>query len=169
MTWVIRLKSRQFVERYLISLITKIISLILFWVVVTLKIFFSLLWFKWISKASNLTLRQAKIFNLWLFCLKEKAKASGFPEILLQRLHCKYPENPLTPESDGDWHIIYPNSIIPWITQLGNEDKGSGHWLKKYLIVKKILFIRTLGDVQRTVWRIFTLMLGCKGLNVRQW
>ena len=37
--------------------------------------------------------------------------------------------------------------------------------LKKFLIVKQILLVSTLGNVQRTLWRIWILMLGCKGLK----
>ena len=37
--------------------------------------------------------------------------------------------------------------------------------LKKFLIVKQILLVSILGNVQRTVWRIWILMLGCKGLK----
>ena len=33
------------------------------------------------------------------------------------------------------------------------------------LIVKEILFVRTIGNVKRTVQRKCVLMLGCKGLN----
>ena len=36
---------------------------------------------------------------------------------------------------------------------------------KKFLIVKQILLVSTLGNVLRTVWRIYMVMLGCKGLN----
>ena len=34
----------------------------------------------------------------------------------------------------------------------------------KFLIVKHILLVSNVGNVQGTVWRICTLMLGCKGL-----
>ena len=37
--------------------------------------------------------------------------------------------------------------------------------LNKLLIVKQILLLGILRNVQRTVWRIQILMLGCKGLN----
>ena len=33
--------------------------------------------------------------------------------------------------------------------------------LKNLLIIKQILLVSTLGNVQRTVWRICTLMSGC--------
>ena len=35
------------------------------------------------------------------------------------------------------------------------------------MIVKQVLLASTLGNVQRTVWRICILMLGCKGLGVK--
>ena len=34
-----------------------------------------------------------------------------------------------------------------------------------FLIVKQILLVSTLINVQRGVWRIFILMLGCKGFR----
>ena len=34
----------------------------------------------------------------------------------------------------------------------------------KFLIVKHTLLVSNVGNVQRTVWRIYTLMLGCEGL-----
>ena len=36
------------------------------------------------------------------------------------------------------------------------------------LIVKEILFVSTIGNVKRTVQRKCVLMLGCKGLIVKQ-
>ena len=47
----------------------------------------------------------------------------------------------------------------------GHENKINDHQLKKLLIFKQILLVSTFGNVQRTVWRICILMLGCKGLN----
>ena len=38
----------------------------------------------------------------------------------------------------------------------------------KFLIVRQILLVNTLVNVQRTVWRILILMLGCKGLTARK-
>ena len=35
------------------------------------------------------------------------------------------------------------------------------------MIIKQILFVSTLGNVCMTVWRIYTLMLVCKGLIIR--
>ena len=32
-------------------------------------------------------------------------------------------------------------------------------------VVKQILLVSTLGNVWRTVWRIYILMLGCKSIN----
>ena len=37
----------------------------------------------------------------------------------------------------------------------------------KLLIVKQILLVSTLGNVKRTVWRICILMLGFKGLQMK--
>ena len=36
------------------------------------------------------------------------------------------------------------------------------------LIVKQILLVSTLGNAKGTVWRIYILMLWCKGLNNKQ-
>ena len=46
-----------------------------------------------------------------------------------------------------------------------SREKGNDHQLKRLLIVKQILLVSTLGNVKRTVWRIYALMLGCKGLT----
>ena len=46
-----------------------------------------------------------------------------------------------------------------------SREKGNDRQLKRLLIVKQILLVSTLGNVKRTVWRIYTLMLGCKGLT----
>ena len=50
-----------------------------------------------------------------------------------------------------------------WITQC-HENKGNDQQLKKLLVVRQILIVSTLVTVQRTVWRIGIMMLGCKGL-----
>ena len=46
-----------------------------------------------------------------------------------------------------------------------SREKGNDRQLKRLLIVKQILLVSTLGNVKRTVWRIYTLMLGYKGLT----
>ena len=43
--------------------------------------------------------------------------------------------------------------------------KENDHQLKKLLIVKQILLVSTLRNIQRAVWRIFILMLRCKGFD----
>ena len=40
------------------------------------------------------------------------------------------------------------------------------NYYEKLLIVQQILLISTLGDVQRTVWRMYILMFGCEGLTI---
>ena len=47
----------------------------------------------------------------------------------------------------------------------GHENKGNNPQQKMLLIVKEILLVSTFGNVQRTVCRIWILMLGCKGLR----
>ena len=56
----------------------------------------------------------------------------------------------MTPKSD--YHLI--------LLTMGND-----HQLKRLWIDKQILLVSTLGNVQRTVWRICILMIGCKGLK----
>ena len=40
------------------------------------------------------------------------------------------------------------------------------NYYEKLLIVQQILPFNTLGDVKRTVWRMYILMFGCKGLTI---
>ena len=40
------------------------------------------------------------------------------------------------------------------------------HQIKELSIVRKILPVNTIGNLQRTVWRICLLMFKCKGLNI---
>ena len=61
--------------------------------------------------------------------------------------------NPLTPKSDQlliSHYNITPESNIKATSIM--------------MIVKQILLVSTSGIVQRTVWRMFILMLGCNGL-----
>ena len=51
-----------------------------------------------------------------------------------------------------------------WITHKCQENKSNYHQLKKLLIIRQILLVSTLVNVQRTAWRIWILMLGCNGL-----
>ena len=60
---------------------------------------------------------------------------------------------PLNPQ--GDYHVISSNSIA---TE-SNSNNDCQH--RKFLIVKHILLLIIREDVQRTVWRICTLMLEC--------
>ena len=54
----------------------------------------------------------------------------------------------------------------PWMTLQGHKNKGNDHQLKKLLIAQQLLLVSTLGNVQRTVQRIYILMSGCKGFGV---
>ena len=59
--------------------------------------------------------------------------------------------------------IWFPLTISPLNhTSVISENKGNDNQLKKLLIVRQILLVRTLVNVQRPVWRIFILMLGSK-------
>lgn len=60
---------------------------------------------------------------------------------------------PLNPQ--GDYHVISPNSFA---TE-SNSNNDCLH--RKFLIVKHILLLIIIEDVQRTVRRICTLMLEC--------
>ena len=53
------------------------------------------------------------------------------------------------------------------VSHKGREIKGNDHQLKNLLILKQILLVSPLGNVKRAEWRIYILMLGCKGLNFR--
>ena len=52
-----------------------------------------------------------------------------------------------------------------WIAHQCHENKGNDHQIKKLLIVRQILLVSTFVNVQRTVWRICILMLGCRWLR----
>ena len=54
----------------------------------------------------------------------------------------------------GDYHVISPNSIA-------TESNSNDCQHRKFLIVTHILLLIIKEDVQRTVWRICTLMLEC--------
>ena len=64
--------------------------------------------------------------------------------------------NPLTPQSYLK-HLISSYSIIPE-SHKGCENKGNDHQLKRLLIVKQILLDSTLGNIWRTLRRIWILM-----------
>ena len=77
----------------------------------------------------------------------------------------------------GFIHTLNPKTIFEWlapnislqyhprITHWGHESKGNYYYLKNLLIDTRILLVGILGDVRRTVWRMYILILGCKGLN----
>ena len=48
---------------------------------------------------------------------------------------------------------------------LGHENNVNESQFKKLLIVKQILLVITTGNVERSVRRIWMLLLGCKGLS----
>ena len=74
--------------------------------------------------------------------------------------------NPSIPESDQ--HLISPFNITPKSNIKFMRIKEMLKKLKNFLIGKQILPASTLGIVQRTVWRICILMLGCKGKSCNQ-
>ena len=42
-----------------------------------------------------------------------------------------------------------------WITHKGYESNGDDHQLMELLTVKQVISLRTLGNAQRTVWKIY--------------
>ena len=58
--------------------------------------------------------------------------------------------------------VYMPFNFQEWLAS--NFSNGNDHQLKKLLIVRQILLVSILVNVQRAVWRIWTLMLECKGL-----
>ena len=72
--------------------------------------------------------------------------------------------NPLTPK-------VYQHSISPYSNPAISNIKLAGrkemiNKVKKVLFVKEILLTSNMGNIWRTVWRIFMLILGFKGLSV---
>ena len=51
-----------------------------------------------------------------------------------------------------------------WIKSLSHRNKGNDHLFKKFLTVKQILLVSSIGVVKRTVWRIQVLIIGAKEL-----
>lgn len=60
----------------------------------------------------------------------------------------------------------FSSKCHPWIKHCGQENKENEFLLKELLIVKQIFFVITKG-VRRTVRRICTLIVSCKGFNHR--
>ena len=69
-------------------------------------------------------------------------------------------------QASSDQHLISPYNITPKSHIKVTRKKGNDHQRLKLLIVKKILLVSTSKNVLRTAWRIFLLMLSCKGLKV---
>ena len=79
----------------------------------------------------------------------------------------KFELNPLTPL---EWLASnFSLQYHPWITYLGHENNGNDQKLQKLWIVKLILPVSTSGNVSRTVWRIWIVMLGCKAMLNLWW
>ena len=71
--------------------------------------------------------------------------------------------NLLTPKNDQ--HSISPCSNTEPSNIKVEKGKEMINKVKKVLIVQEILPISNTGNIWRTVWRIFTLILGFKGLK----
>ena len=78
--------------------------------------------------------------------------------------YCHFMTHPSPPSSKTDCHLIFPHNITSELYIKVTRIKGNDHQLKKLLIVKQILFVTTLGNVWRAVWRICMLISGCIGL-----
>ena len=63
------------------------------------------------------------------------------------------------------YYIFFSTQYLPLNECIGRKNKGNDHQFKMLLIVKQILFVSTLGDVDRIVWRILTPMSGRNRLN----
>ena len=86
--------------------------------------------------------------------------------------------NPKSPKAD--WLImhtpaipIFPSRLCMWTapkcaigTFQSIYKRANNHQLKRFLIVKDILIVSTLGNVLRTAWKKYILVLECKGLRV---
>ena len=54
-----------------------------------------------------------------------------------------------------------------WIKSLSHRNKGNDHQFKNFLTVEQILLVSSIAVVKRTVWRIQVLIVGCKGIMIR--
>ena len=81
---------------------------------------------------------------------------------IIQRIKLKN-VNPLTPKNDQ--HSISPYSNTEPSNIKVERGKEMINKVKKVLIVQEILPISNIGNIWRTVWRIFTLILRFKGLK----
>ena len=57
----------------------------------------------------------------------------------------------------------------PWIKCKGHEIIGNDHQFTNLPNVKQILLVSAIVIVKRKEWRIWILMLGCKGLILQSW
>lgn len=72
-------------------------------------------------------------------------------------------DDSLISKSDG-LLINFSLQHLPRIKYKGQEQKGNYHQFKKLLIVKPILLVSTIRDLERKVLRTWILMLRYKGL-----
>ena len=63
---------------------------------------------------------------------------------------------PLNPE--GNQQLISLQSTLA-------ESSIQGMRIKEMMAIKEALLVITIGNMKRTVWRLFVLMLGYNGLN----
>ena len=92
----------------------------------------------------------------------DKTKNRGYHKVYQKR--GKYQKNlTLSPQEwpASNFSLQYHH----WITHQCHENEGNDHQLKKLSIIRQIVLVSTLVTVQRAVWRMWILMLGCKGLK----
>ena len=70
---------------------------------------------------------------------------------------------PLNPESDQYLTSPYSNTAESFMKIMRIKETIT---TKEALIVKQILLVSTRRNLKSRVWRMWILMLGCKGLNV---
>ena len=93
----------------------------------------------------------------------DKTKNRGNHKVYQKR--GKYQKNlTLSPLRVTSIEFLLPISPLNHKSMSWEWRTGNDHQLKKLLIVGQILLVSTLVTVQRAVWRMWILMLGCKGL-----
>ena len=72
----------------------------------------------------------------------------------------------LKPFGPSEWPTYYFSlQYHPWINHWGHEKEGNDHGLRKLVGIQQILLISTRENLQRTVWKIWPLILGLKALG----
>ena len=94
------------------------------------------------------------------YCIFGRKNSSKTPLFVFTSTSCFNPQTP-----DSDWHLLSPYNITLESNIQVTRIKEMITDLVKLLIVKQVLLVSNIGNIQRTVWRIYILMLGCKGFT----